>query len=119
MPANSHAASLGATAPAAGRERASGTGTGTGTGSEPAAVGVDYLVGEAGGEDVVLRDAYSRLPRVLRDANMLELTEAIQMALLDRAHGAFAQLGANGPRALHEAAAQLARTAVAARERRL
>ena len=84
---------------------------------ERATVGVDYLIEQAGGEELVLREASRRLPRVVRDANLLELTEAIQMALLERAGAAFAQLGEAGPRALGEAASRIAHAAVAARQR--
>jgi hypothetical protein len=81
--------------------------------AEAAAVGVDYLIEQAGGREAVVRDAARRLPRVFRQANMLELTEAIAITLVELAPVALAQLGDAGPRSLHEAAQQLARAASA------
>ena len=81
--------------------------------AEAAAVGVDYLIEQAGGREAVVREAARRLPRVFRHANMLELTEAIAIALVELAPVAFAQLGDAGPRSLQAAAQQLARAASA------
>lgn len=113
MPAHSHAADLGhpRPAPAEPQPRVGRSAP------ERATVGVDYLIEQAGGEELVLREAYRRLPRVVRQSNMLELTEAITMALLERSDAAFAQLGDHGPRALQEAASLLARAAVSASQR--
>jgi hypothetical protein len=77
------------------------------------AVGVDYLIERAGGAEAVLREAAMRLPRVFRQANMLELTEAIEMALVDLAPDALEQLGDGCYRSLRAAATELARRASA------
>jgi hypothetical protein len=113
MQAEPHAAYLGLPRPASSepRQRAGRSA------AERPAVGVDYLVDQAGGQEAVLREGYRRLRTVVRHANMLELTEAMSMALLARAEDAYAQLGEHGPRALHEASLLLARAALAAAER--
>ena len=83
--------------------------------TEASAVGVDYLIAQAGGADAVLRAASRRLPRVLRQANMLELTDTIKMVLVEFAPEAFEQLADGRGRSLDEAAARLARRAAAPR----
>jgi hypothetical protein len=77
--------------------------------SARAAVGVDFLIEAAGGEEAVVRAAATRLRRMFREVTPLEGTEALAITLVDRAPEAIAQLGAAAGETISAAARKLHR----------